>query len=489
MLTPLAQGEANRLRDYFSQCNYTTEGLREVLVVNELASRQLRNLPRLLDRTGEGTPLHVLMRWFCFGVPVEAGAAAGAIPDRIIQPLLDCGLLTVQGTALASDTMLSPFEDLLVATDHSLKIEAGGDPEAVLVINPTTWLLHRYSVRRPCRAMLDLGAGCGAIGLSASSYSERVVATDLNPRATLFAAFNASLNCRTNVECLSGNAFEPVAGRKFDLILTNPPFFITPSPRYLFCENELELDLFCRGLVKQAHKYLHEDGILQMVCEWVEIQGQGWRERIAEWLEDSGCDAWVIKGHTEDPSRYAQARIRETTLGTPESDSSAYAEWMSYYRKHRVEAIHRGLIALRLRTGSNWVRIDEIPATPKAPFGNSILKGFAARDFLKRNSREDTLLTAVLKVSGDVRMERTWEFSGQRWKLDKLHLWLSTGMPNAQKLEPVVAEMIGALDGERTLGEAIDLTVSKTAGRQDEMREQLMAIARRLIESGVVEWV
>ena len=39
-----------------------------------------------------------------------------------------------------------------------------------------------------------------------------------------------------------GDCFEPVAGRAFDLILSNPPFFITPQTDFVFCENPMELD-------------------------------------------------------------------------------------------------------------------------------------------------------------------------------------------------------------------------------------------------------
>ena len=35
---------------------------------------------------------------------------------------------------------------------------------------------------------------------------------------------------------------------------------------------------------------------MQMLCEWAQIKDQPWEERIAEWLQQTGCDAWVMKG-------------------------------------------------------------------------------------------------------------------------------------------------------------------------------------------------
>ncbi len=78
------------------------------------------------------------------------------------------------------------------------------------------------------------------------------MATDVNPRVPCFVTFNARLNGIENIELLMGDGFEPVAGRSFDLILSNPPFFITPKNDYLFCDNPLELDQLCRQLVRAS---------------------------------------------------------------------------------------------------------------------------------------------------------------------------------------------------------------------------------------------
>ena len=106
--------------------------------------------------------------------------------------------------------------------------------------NPTSKFLARFAVRRRSRATLDLGTGSGILSLDASRFSDLVVATDLNERAVAFARFNARLNGIENIEVIAGDCFAPVAGRRFDLILSNPPFFITPNADYLFCENPME---------------------------------------------------------------------------------------------------------------------------------------------------------------------------------------------------------------------------------------------------------
>ena len=65
-------------------------------------------------------------------------------------------------------------------------------------------------MRRPGEAALDLGTGCGIQALLAAKHAERVVATDVNPRALGFAAFNAALNGIETIELRDGSGFDPV---------------------------------------------------------------------------------------------------------------------------------------------------------------------------------------------------------------------------------------------------------------------------------------
>ncbi len=275
----------------------------------------------------------------------------------------------------------------------------------VLWPNPTSKFLSRFAVRRRSRATLDLGTGSGILSLYASRFSDSVIATDLNERAVIFARFNAQLNGIENIEVIPGDCFAPVEGRQFDLILSNPPFFITPSADYLFCDNPMELDGLCRRLVQGGPGHLNEGGFMEMLCEWAQIKGQPWEERVAEWLQETGCDAWVMKGITQDPEEYAQHRIRETSQDSCQDDAH-YADYMRYYRNRAVEAIHDGLIVMRRSEGTNWVRIEEVPTTPNGDLGEMIVSTFAAHDLMQQNNADEKLLAIRPKFSPHVRLEQ-----------------------------------------------------------------------------------
>jgi SAM-dependent methyltransferase len=378
--------------------------------------------------------------------------------------------------------MFLHIDGFLVASDHASAID-NKQVEMVLWPNPTSKFLSRFAVRRRSRLTLDLGTGSGILSLDASRYSDAVVATDLNPRAVSCALFNARLNGIENVEVLTGDCFAPVAGRRFDLILSNPPFFITPQGDYLFCENPMDLDGLCRRLVKEAPAYLNEGGHMQMLCEWAQIKGQPWEERIAEWLENTGCDAWVMKGLTQDPEEYAQHRIRETSQD-PSQDAASYADYMNYYRHRGVEAIHDGLIVMRRRSGHNWVRIEEVPTTPHGDLGEMILSTFAAHDLMQQNGSDEQILALRPKLAPHVRLEQICVQHQGQWRAESLTLRLTSGFPFHMSLQPLVAEFLVSCDGTRTAEEAIQAFAVIANAPLDKVQNECLAMIRNLVERG-----
>ena len=46
----------------------------------------------------------------------------------------------------------------------------------------------------------------------------------------------------------------------------------------------------------EAPRYLEENGVFQMICEWVEVEGEPWEQRLQSWTAGSGCDVFVYVG-------------------------------------------------------------------------------------------------------------------------------------------------------------------------------------------------
>jgi methylase of polypeptide subunit release factors len=87
---------------------------------------------------------------------------------------------------------------------------------------------HLCELVAPGSRVLDLGTGCGILAAAAAAAgAAEVVATDIDERAVACARRNlADLEV---VEVRHGDLFAPVAGRRFDLVVVNPPYVIGPS--------------------------------------------------------------------------------------------------------------------------------------------------------------------------------------------------------------------------------------------------------------------
>jgi release factor glutamine methyltransferase len=75
--------------------------------------------------------------------------------------------------------------------------------------------------------ILDVGTGSGAVALALASERPKalVTATDISPAALAVARANAErLELSGRVRFLEGSLFQPVAGERFDLVVSNPPY-------------------------------------------------------------------------------------------------------------------------------------------------------------------------------------------------------------------------------------------------------------------------
>ncbi len=476
-LHPPTPESASRLRALFERAKFEPQTLKRVIGANEAASMKKGNQALLLHRTAESTPLNTLLRWFLIGAPVKKARAEATLTSAEMDDLENCGLIEAGDEGFTSSVLVSPYEGFLLAADRLTELESGENAEAVLMVNRTTWRLGEFMLREPVRSTFDLGAGCGALSLLAARHSKEVVATDLNPRAVQFARFNAALNGVTNIECIVGDSWEPVAGRRFDRIISNPPFFISPTSRSMFSDNPFDLDEFCRRLVRQAGEYLEPGGVYQMVFEWAEIEGEPWQDRLTEWVEGTGCDAWIAKGYSLTSDRYAHQRITEKAVDPAQLDE-IFGEWQSYFDARGVVAIHGGVLALKRRSGANWIQIGELPAG-LADAAEAVRRRLDSLDYAHDSETDEELLQTRPMLSDAAELAQRLRLEDGGWKIVGMQLELRDGLPDKLPADPSVLGMLSALDGKRTLAE-IAAAVAQRAERDP---GQVAAECARLIRA------
>lgn len=107
---------------------------------------------------------------------------------------------------------------------------------AVLIPRPETELLvdlalQRIPTDRPCK-VLDLWTGSGAIAITIAKHRHLadIIAVDSSADAAAVAKLNAAQLDAGNVHVITGNWFDEVAGERFDLIVSNPPYIADGDP-------------------------------------------------------------------------------------------------------------------------------------------------------------------------------------------------------------------------------------------------------------------
>ena len=161
-----------------------------------------------------------------------------------------------------------------------------------------TWLLAellREQTLPPRASVLDVCTGSGALAVCAAKRGARdVTAIDRSRRAVWTARMNARLN-GVRVRALRGDLFEPVAGHRFDAIVSNPPYVPAETdelPRSgperawdAGVDGRAVLDRICR----EAPAHLRPGGFLLIVHSSV----CGPEVTLAQ-LREGGLDADVV---------------------------------------------------------------------------------------------------------------------------------------------------------------------------------------------------
>ena len=163
---------------------------------------------------------------------------------------------------------------------------------------------------------LDLCTGSGAIAITLKHYCPQaaVTASDLSERALETARANAAAN-GAKVRFVQGDLWEPLEGKRFDLILSNPPYSPTADcetlqpevmrePRMALDGGADGLD-FYRRIARKAQAHLRHGGMIA-----VEL-GVGEAEDVAGLFREAGLDNIEIRKDLYGVARMVGARRRE----------------------------------------------------------------------------------------------------------------------------------------------------------------------------------
>jgi methylase of polypeptide subunit release factors len=409
-----------------------------------------------------GSRLATLVRLFLLGTTEPADAVAAALSSLSHGRGLAAGVLERDGDGLRAAVDVRPHADdergYLVVSDLDSDVRPGPvRPDHVLGIGAASVTLARAVIREPVGSVLDVGTGCGIQALHCAGHAGSVTATDTNPRALTLAAATARLNGQ-RWDLRAGSLFQPVAGERFDLVVSNPPFVISPGVRrFEYRDSGMAGDELCRRLVRGLPEHLAPGGTGQLLANWLIPAGADWRERVGGWLAGTGCDGWVVQREVADPAEYVSLWLADTGETGTEEAAGLAAEWLDYFREQRVVGIGMGLITLRNSGSADPdVVLDELTGAGDEVTGAEAAGFLARRAWLRGRTDADLLGVRLALSSGDLLEQRALP-GGSGWTT-VLRMLRRPGGPGATvQLDEWGQALLGGCTGAVPLGVQVEL--------------------------------
>jgi methylase of polypeptide subunit release factors len=457
-----------RLRAVLLDVDYTVAGVAGLLGPAAYAALVRGEIVPGLRATSGASPLETLTRLFVLQQPVPDGDARAAL---VGDEAMDLGLIASNGSETRALVDVRPYgddtSDWYVVSDLGAGL-AGSRvtvrSDHVLGVGGASTTLAQLTVRPQVERALDLGTGSGVQALHLTTHADHVVATDTNPRALRMAGLTAGLS-DVRFELRLGNLFEPVAGERFDLVVSNPPFVVGPAGRFAYRDAGLPGDDVCRLIIRSAAWHLEGGGWCQLLANWLHVSGQDWRERVSSWLPD-GVDAWVVQREVQDPADYAALWLRDSGEHLSPDYSQLFDDWLEAFEALDATAVGFGWVTLHAgddQPGDLRV-VEDLRQQVEQPVAPHVAEWFARQAWLRDLDAhvhadgvdgDARLLATAYDVPEGVTLERVGIPEGGVWHEVRTRLRQGSGLARSADVDDVCASIVAASDGATPLAEVL----------------------------------
>ncbi|WP_224047504.1 methyltransferase [Arthrobacter sp. NicSoilB4] len=434
--------------------------------------------------------LAAVVRLWLLAEPQPAATLDAALPGIRTEGLLELGLVEKASEGLFQAKVdLRPYgwekapedgsqgenadgsggAELWVASDLAAHQRPGVlRHDHVLGIGQASTTLVQVTARRHVARALDLGTGCGIQTFHLLHHAEHVTATDISDRALAFTRFNLLLNAdqlhldpaklETRVSLRRGSLLDPVAGEEFELVVSNPPFVITPrsvgeaaADQFTYRDGGLPGDDIVASLVRALPSVLTPGGTAQLLGNWEIAAGAAWAERPQSWASPD-ADVWFIQREQVSPEQYAETWLQDASEARDRRlYRDSYAAYLDDFASRNVEAIGFGMIWLRRPADGAPVlaRFEEITYPIEQPVGPHLGAAVERADWLAAHD----LAAAHLLVAGDVTEERHQRPGAEHPGV--ILLRQGAGLRRTNLLSTELAGFVSACDGDLSAGQII----------------------------------
>jgi methylase of polypeptide subunit release factors len=490
VLPHLSPDAAKALREAFTRAHYTTDGgggLRDAAPHPALGRGEPEPAFRAVSRA-DADALGVLVRLLLLGSVEPDAAVAAALAPLAPADAAAVGLLVPDGMGWRAALDLRPYgvvdgPDWWVLSDLDGRRQ---ERDHVTGVGAASVTLAAATVRRPVGSVLDLGTGCGVQALHASRHARRVTGTDVAPRALALAAATFALN-DVDVELVRGPWLAPVAGRRFDQIVSNPPFVPGPARvEFVYRDSGADGDAALAALVGDLAEHLAPGGVVQVLASWLHVRGEDWPDRVRSWLP-AGCDAWVVQREVADPALHVGTWQRDGGLDPASAAGRAQArDWLDWMDGAAVEAIGFGMLTLRRTDGAPTVVFEDLAEPFDDPLGPEVEGWLDRVDWLRAHADDAALLSARLTLAPAVLLERWSEPSPEGWSAVGAAVARQDGPRWRHEVDGPAADLLAGCQGALALGELVELLAIAHDRPTDALVAATLPAVRELVRHGVL---
>lgn len=488
-----------RLRERLTALNYTYDAVQELLGANAadaMARDQvvpgIWRVEQILrgEYSAKQQNLARLLAFFLLARPLTE-AEATEVFGETLQDFAEASLIErdTAGRWTASVDLRPHAADdgteIYVAADLGAHQRPGVlRKDHVLGIGHASLTLAQITERTPVKRALDVGTGCGIQTFHLLAHAEHVTATDISERALAFTRFNLLLNAQAlnidpqnpqdRVSLREGSLLDPVAGERFNLVVSNPPFVITPrvagesaEEQFTYRDGGLPGDEIVSTMVRRLSSVLVPGGRAQMLGNWEIIrdsedpsQPRSWDERVRAWVEDADAEAWIIQRETLSPESYAETWLKDASENRDRKHyEQTYLAYLNDFESRNVHSIGFGMIWLRRPSEDTAAgvtaplqRFEEITYPIQQPIAHALTESVRRYDRLAAMD-DEALLAAHLEVAEDVTEERHGRPGAEHPSV--ILLRAGSGLCRTQLLSTETAGFTSASDGELAVGQIV----------------------------------
>ncbi len=432
------------------------------------------------------------------------------------------GLVVDESSSLANSTG-SDAGTLWFASDLGSLQGARHGEHHVMGVGGASRTLASLARYERGQSVFDLGTGCGVHAIVAASRGAQATASDISLRALEFAKFNAELN-GVFVDVREGSLFAPVEGEQFDVVVSNPPFVITPGAvrdvlgTMEYRDGGEAGDSLAKSVVRDVERHLRPGGRAWMLSNWeipVPKEAQlapPWFAHPQQWLEGTGLDAMVIQREHIGAEQYVEMWLRDGGLRPGDADfARTYAAWLNDFRARSVSAVGFGYLLLgtarQLSETETPQRLGELQATQQsgeAEISSPLAERAPARMFQELRGAAPENLAAYFEPIWESRYlvdspealldarlvqadltEHRFYMPGEEepWLIKFTQL---TGFGEEVQADTALAGFVSVCDGDLTVGQIIGALAQLLGAEDTELRDRTIPRVIEMIRFGML---